>query len=432
MGYNEDNQITTLNNTNTLGYDLNGNMTTGPLTNNAMVTYGYDARNRLLAAGGLNYGYDPAGNRTSVTNGTNVVRFVVNPNASLPQTLIRIKPDGSKTLYAYGLGLLYEVNLDPNGAELNTRTYHYDYRGSTVALTDDSGMPTNRVEYSPYGLTTYRTGTNDTPFLYNGRYGVMTDPNGLLYMRARYYNPYLCRFINPDPSGFGGGLNWYCYADGDPISMVDPFGLGALESAMGSSWVNQIATGLGFDTSIAAQDNRESLAVGAVSFATLGAANDVTTALTGYDMAGNRATSQEQGVATVMAAMNFLPVGRIASAATRLGVEGAELAAKTTTLSLDTATTWGRANTLADHFARHGADFGAQTADEYANMASQFFQNSQRAGLPTKIDSQGVIRVFDPQTGAFGSFNPSGTTRTFFKPPNPPAYFGRQPGTLFP
>ena len=69
-----------------------------------------------------------------------------------------------------------------------------------------------------------RGGTNDTPFLYNGRYGVMTDPNGLLYMRARYYNPYLCRFINPDPAGFAGGLNFYAYANGNPVSYLDPFG----------------------------------------------------------------------------------------------------------------------------------------------------------------------------------------------------------------
>ncbi|MDW8382792.1 MAG: RHS repeat-associated core domain-containing protein, partial [Verrucomicrobiota bacterium] len=64
-----------------------------------------------------------------------------------------------------------------------------------------------------------------TPFLFNGRYGVQTDPNGLLYMRARYYNPYICRFINPDPIGFSGGLNWYAYADGNPVTYVDPVGL---------------------------------------------------------------------------------------------------------------------------------------------------------------------------------------------------------------
>jgi len=68
-------------------------------------------------------------------------------------------------------------------------------------------------------------GTNDTPFLFNGRYGVQTDGNGLLFMRARYYSPYLCRFINPDPSSFASGLNFYAYANGNPVSYTDPFGL---------------------------------------------------------------------------------------------------------------------------------------------------------------------------------------------------------------
>ena len=68
-----------------------------------------------------------------------------------------------------------------------------------VAVLLSSGVPgakafahvTDRIEYSAYGLTTHRKGTTDTPFLFNGRYGVQTDINGLLYMRARYYNPYL-------------------------------------------------------------------------------------------------------------------------------------------------------------------------------------------------------------------------------------------------
>ena len=57
--------------------------------------------------------------------------------------------------------------------------------GSTVALTDGNGNVTDRIEYSTYGSITYRTNylttPTDTPFLFNGRYGVMTfDPNGLL------------------------------------------------------------------------------------------------------------------------------------------------------------------------------------------------------------------------------------------------------------
>jgi RHS repeat-associated protein len=91
------------------------------------------------------------------------------------------------------------------------------------------------MEYGAYGMVTYRLGTNDTPFLYNGQFGVQTDPNGLLYMRARYYNPYICRFLNPDPSGFAGGLNMYAFCGGNPISQEDPFGLGYW-SDVGQVW----------------------------------------------------------------------------------------------------------------------------------------------------------------------------------------------------
>jgi hypothetical protein len=84
---------------------------------------------------------------------------------------------------------------------------------------------------------------------------------------------------------------------------------------------------------------------------------------------------------------------------------------------LPTSTTWGRPDSLDDHFVRHGADFGARTADEYAAMASEFLQRGVAAGLPTKIDPKtGVIRIYDPATNTFGSYNPNGTTATFFKP----------------
>jgi RHS repeat-associated protein len=197
-------------------------MTTGPLTNNALTTYTYDARNRLSAVGNLQYGYDPAGNRIAMTNGASVTRFVMDPNAKLSQALMRVRT-GVTNYYIYGPGLLYQIT--ETATTTNTLTYHYDLRGSTIALTDNNGNVTDRAQYSGYGMIMVRGGTNDTPFLYNGRYGVMTDPNGLVCMRARNYNPYLCRFINPDPAGFAGGLNWYCYADGNPISNLDPFGL---------------------------------------------------------------------------------------------------------------------------------------------------------------------------------------------------------------
>ena len=87
---------------------------------------------------------------------------------------MRVK-SGVTNYYVYGTGLLYEAD-----DSMNTKTYHYDYRGSTVALTDGSGYVMDSIEYSAYGTTTYRSSTTDTPFLYNGFYRIQTDANGLL------------------------------------------------------------------------------------------------------------------------------------------------------------------------------------------------------------------------------------------------------------
>lgn len=226
MTYDADNRLATfqgptMGSAQNVGVDADGNTLNAPLTNDTFVSYAYDVRNRLLNAGGVTNFYDAANNRIGQNYGSNVTTFVINPNAKLPQVLMRIK-NGVTNYYIYGPGLLYQITEAATGT--NTLTYHYDYRGSTVALTADNGLVTDRIEYSLYALTTYRAGTNDTPFLFNGRYGVMTDLNGLLYMRARYYNPYLCRFVNPDPTGFSGGLNFYAYANGNPVSLSDPSG----------------------------------------------------------------------------------------------------------------------------------------------------------------------------------------------------------------
>ncbi len=58
---------------------------------------------------------------------------------------------------------------------------------------------------------------------------MLTEANGLLYMRARYYSPDLMRFINEDivtgDISNCNTLNRYSYVEGNPVTMVDPFGL---------------------------------------------------------------------------------------------------------------------------------------------------------------------------------------------------------------
>ncbi len=72
-------------------------------------------------------------------------------------------------------------------------------------------------------------GTSQVIFGYNGRDGVVTEDNGLIYMRARYYSPEMKRFINADiiagSISNAVTLNRFAYANGNPVSNIDPFGL---------------------------------------------------------------------------------------------------------------------------------------------------------------------------------------------------------------
>ena len=93
------------------------------------------------------------------------------------------------------------------------------------------GNATATAKYDAYGYVISKTGSGDRTIGYNGRDGVLTDPDGLLYMRARYYSPVLKRFLNCDiidgSIEDSTTLNLYAYVNGNPISFVDPFGLSA-------------------------------------------------------------------------------------------------------------------------------------------------------------------------------------------------------------
>src|SRR5437868_4042737 len=53
------------------------------------------------------------------------------------------------------------------------------------------------------------------------------DLTGQMYMRSRFYDPASGRFTQEDPIGIAGGLNVYGFANGDPVTNSDPYGLKA-------------------------------------------------------------------------------------------------------------------------------------------------------------------------------------------------------------
>jgi RHS repeat-associated protein len=222
MTYDSDNRLKSYN-SQLVSFDLDGNMLAGPLPTAVDGShFTFDPRNHLSQAAGSSYQYGPEGRRTSWTGSDGITRtFVIDPSGALDRTLIRTKGT-TTTYYVYGLGLLYQEQATVY------QQHHFDSRGSTVAITSNTGLVTDRFQYGPYGEPLGHTGSTDTPFQFNGRYGVQTDLNGLLYMRARYYDPTIRRFINQDPTlgsiALGITLDRFAFANGNPVSLMDPFG----------------------------------------------------------------------------------------------------------------------------------------------------------------------------------------------------------------
>ena len=214
--YDTNNRLISFNG-NTVSYDLDGNM-----LSNGTLTCTYDSANRLVSAGGHTYTYDAENVRIRNLCVGEDTTYTYDCHTRLSRLLCKTT-SGVVTKYVYGSGLIGE---DTN----NTfKTYHFDSRGSTVAITDASGNITDTFAYDTYGKLLTRTGTNKVIFGYNGRDGVVTDDNGLIYMRARYYSYEMRRFINADviagKLSNAITLNRYAYANDNPAMNVDPTGL---------------------------------------------------------------------------------------------------------------------------------------------------------------------------------------------------------------
>ena len=74
-----------------------------------------------------------------------------------------------------------------------------------------------------------------------GYTGREPDETGLIFYRARYYDPQIGRFISRDPVGFGGGINQYAYVGNNPTNFTDPSGLKAADPV--TTWVNNAYKG---------------------------------------------------------------------------------------------------------------------------------------------------------------------------------------------
>ncbi|MED1876921.1 RHS repeat-associated core domain-containing protein, partial [Brevibacillus borstelensis] len=158
-------------------------------------TYTFDERNRLRGVTNektgakAEYTYYPDGLRATKT------------------------ADGSETRYVYLNGRVIE-ELDKNGqlkaqniwgnellsrkdVAANKRGYYlYNSHGDVVKVVGENGEELNRYEYDTWGNLTAKTEGMSNPFTYSGE--ILDGETGFYYLRARYYDPTVGRFISED------------------------------------------------------------------------------------------------------------------------------------------------------------------------------------------------------------------------------------------
>ncbi len=138
----------------------------------------YDHEDRLVAVSGTNtleYGYDGLGNRLRRSENGLLRRYVLDVAGALPNVIAETDQNGNVTAYyIHGLGLLYQ--LLPDGTPY---IYHYDSRGSTIAMTATSGQIVNMYAYTPFGELADSIETVPNRFGFVGKYGITEEGGGL-------------------------------------------------------------------------------------------------------------------------------------------------------------------------------------------------------------------------------------------------------------
>lgn len=232
-------------------YDSRGNRNS--MANGASsMTYTWDTFNRMMSAGSDTYSY-----------GINGLRTKVNTNQQVYGQDGKLLSDGTnKYLWGADGALLAQA---PLGAGTGTTpsqavtdhmgTVHAVVQHGLVPDTTDQYKFTSLAEYSytAFGERKLVAGSDVTPM---GFVSEQHDASGLIYLRARYYDPMIGQFISHDPL-VNKTLDAYGYAGGNPLQMIDPLGLdffgdvGSLATSSfnnGINWVrdnpDQIATGL--------------------------------------------------------------------------------------------------------------------------------------------------------------------------------------------
>lgn len=250
----------------TYSYDELGERTKTKPSAGPATTYGYDQAGELTSVerpkeGATpeikdSYEYNGEGLRTAQTiNGT--ISYLA---WDMAEELPLILSDGTNS-YIYGPGGVPVEQI--NSSE--TPTYlHHDQQGSIRLLTGSAGTVSGKCTYGGYGVATCE-GTATSPLGYDGQY--TSADTGLIYIRARVYDPNTGEFLSADPL-LAATHEPYSYSGDNPLNFNDPTGL-----IFGLPSPSQVA-----GAAVEGVESAAKTTVGAVESVATGVANVVNTA----------------------------------------------------------------------------------------------------------------------------------------------------------
>ena len=156
------------------------------------------------------FSYNGAGDRVAKAVDGVSTAYVLDPAAGLTQVLVE-STGGESTSYLYGHDLLAQYDS-------GTWAYHVnDGLGSVRSLADPTGQVVQGYSFSPFGVPLGASGGE--PYGYTGEQWDASA--GLVYLRARYYEPGVGIFLSRDPVKYN---HPYLYAGANPIRFTDPSG----------------------------------------------------------------------------------------------------------------------------------------------------------------------------------------------------------------
>lgn len=221
--YDDGNKISTISG-GAASYDADGNLTSISGTGMPTATFSWTRHDKLwkqtlVGGGSSEYTYNSFGRPLRKELGSSDRYYIYHGDL-----LIGERYQNTYEVYTWGPAGLISKRSVASGSGASF-WYHLGPQGETRYLTDSAGAVTDTYAYTAYGLPVASTGSTPNAYKYGGKYGYYTDgPTGIILAGARWYSPYLMRWLTRDPIGYEGGTNLYEYVGGRPIRFRSRYG----------------------------------------------------------------------------------------------------------------------------------------------------------------------------------------------------------------